>query len=80
MSASGVFGPSPPGVNLSETQNAAVIRAVVSLMVIGTIAVVIRFVAQFMREGKSFLSWDDYLILPALVSDHWLLFQVRSTF
>ena len=68
MSNSGVFGPTPPGINLSETENAAVVTAVVTLMVIGTIAVVLRFVAQFLRDGRKFLSWDDFLIIPALVS------------
>ncbi|OAG33888.1 hypothetical protein AYO21_12004 [Fonsecaea monophora] len=67
MSASGAFGPAPPGIDLSETKNGAVIRAVVSLMVIGTLAVMLRFVSQLMREKGKF-SWDDYLIIPALVS------------
>ncbi|ETI24669.1 hypothetical protein G647_04038 [Cladophialophora carrionii CBS 160.54] len=70
MSNSGVFGPTPPGVDLSETHNAAVVEAVVSLMVIGTVAVVLRFVSQFLRDGRKFLSWDDYLIIPALVLAH----------
>lgn len=79
MSSSGVFGPPPPGVDLSETQNAAVIRAVVSLMAIGTVAVILRFVAQFMRDGKQLLSWDDYLIIPALVSGYQIP-QMKTTY
>lgn len=67
MSASGAFGPAPPGIDLSETKNGAIIRAVISLMIIGTLAVMLRFVSQLMREKGRF-SWDDYLILPALVS------------
>ncbi|EXJ70398.1 uncharacterized protein A1O5_06466 [Cladophialophora psammophila CBS 110553] len=69
MSASGAFGPAPPGIDLSETKNGAIIRAVVSLMVIGTLTVMLRFVSQLMREKGRF-SWDDYLILPALLLAH----------
>ena len=69
MSNSGVFGPTPPGINLSQTQNEKVVKAVVSLMVIGTIAVILRFVSQFLRDGRKYLSWDDFLIIPALVSN-----------
>jgi hypothetical protein len=69
MSSSGVFGPTPPGVNLSETQNAAVVNAVVSLMIIGTIFVVLRVIARTMQKGMS-LALDDYLVMLGLVCSY----------
>lgn len=66
MSSSGVFGPPPPGIDLSETQNAAVIDAVISLTVIGTAAVVLRIIARAKTKGTTF-ALDDYLVIAGLV-------------
>jgi len=66
MSASGDFGPAPPGVNLTENQNGQIFGAVITLMVIGTVAVIMRFVARSTPNSISLAS-DDYLIVAALV-------------
>lgn len=67
MSSSGVFGPAPPGIDLSKTQDGPIIKAVVSLMVIGSIFVALRVFARTMQKGIS-LDIDDYLIILGLVS------------
>jgi hypothetical protein len=66
MSVSGDFGPAPPGVNLAENQNGQIFGAVITLMVIGTVAVIMRFVARSTPNSISLAS-DDYLIVVALV-------------
>jgi hypothetical protein len=67
MSASGVFGPAPEGIILAETQNASIKAAVISLMAIGTVAVILRFIARTMHKGMK-LAMDDYCIALGLVS------------
>lgn len=69
MSASGDFGPAPPGIDLSQTQNESIRSAVISLMVIGTIFVSLRIIARTMQKGVS-LAVDDYCIVMGLVSLH----------
>lgn len=66
MSASGVFGPAPEGIDLNETQNNSIKAAVISLMVIGTVAVFIRLIARTMQKGIK-LAIDDYCIALGLV-------------
>lgn len=67
MSASGDFGPAPPGVNLSENQNGSMLGAVITLIILGTLSVVLRIYAR--TEFKKFrFSIDDYLSFAALVS------------
>jgi hypothetical protein len=66
MSASGVFGPAPEGIDLSKTQNAPIRNAVVSLMVIGTVFVGLRLVARRMQKAAS-LGLDDFCIILGLV-------------
>lgn len=67
MSASGVFGPAPEGINLLETQNESIKSAVISLMVIGTIFVGLRFIARAMQKGVK-IAVDDYCVILGLVS------------
>ncbi|BAE57074.1 unnamed protein product [Aspergillus oryzae RIB40] len=65
MSASGDFGPAPPGVNLSENQNGSMLGAVITLIILGTLSVVLRIYAR--TEFKKFrFSIDDYLSFAAL--------------
>lgn len=66
MSSTGVFGPPPPGVDLSETQNDSIVKAAVVLMVIGTAAVVLRVIARTKQKGVS-LAIDDYFVILGLV-------------
>jgi len=71
MSNSGVFGPTPEGVDLSETQNVAVSSAVISLMVIATIFVLLRVAARAMQKGVTMaLAVDDYCIAVGLLFAH----------
>lgn len=69
MSNSGVFGPTPDGVDLSKNQNAAISSAVISLMVIATIFVILRVVARTMQKGIT-LAVDDYCIAVGLLFAH----------
>ncbi|KAK0109151.1 hypothetical protein ONS96_002976 [Cadophora gregata f. sp. sojae] len=69
MSNSGVFGPTPEGVDLLETQNAAISGAVISLMVIATIFVLLRVIARTMQKGIT-LAVDDYCIAVGLLFAH----------
>jgi hypothetical protein len=64
---SGILGPTLPGIDLSETQDGAIVKAVVILMVIRTILVALRLYARTMQKGIT-LDLDDYLILLGLVS------------
>lgn len=67
MSSSGIFGPTPKGIDLSETQNTAIMSAVISLMIIATIFVFLRIFARTMQKGIT-LAVDDYCIALGLVS------------
>ncbi|PVH85246.1 hypothetical protein DL98DRAFT_546260 [Cadophora sp. DSE1049] len=69
MSNSGVFGPTPNGVDLSKSQNAAISSAVISLMVIATIFMLLRVVARTMQKGIA-LAADDYCIAVGLLFAH----------
>lgn len=66
MSNSGFWGPTPPGVDLSENQNRDIIGSVVAIMVIGLASVVLRLFTRVMKKGPG-LSVDDYVILFAAV-------------
>jgi hypothetical protein len=67
MTSTGVFGPPPPGIDLTETQNVQIFSSVIALMTIGTIAVIARIVARRTRHGLG-LAFDDYLVFLGLVS------------
>jgi hypothetical protein len=71
MSNSGVWGDAPPGLNLAENQNGAIVGSVVSIMVIGLVAVILRLFTRLMKTGPG-LAADDYVIMFALVrgTDH----------
>ena len=70
MTSSLVSGPldalrTPPGTNLGESQGPRIIATCATLIVLSSVAVVLRFVArQLSRAG---LWWDDWTILAALV-------------
>lgn len=66
MSASGDWGPAPPGVDLTEVQDGEILRPVIALMTLGILAVATRLVARFKARAK--IAVDDYLILASLVS------------
>jgi hypothetical protein len=69
MSNSGVFGPTPPGVNLSETQDHQIFSSVIALMCIGTLAIGIRVAARTSRTGQG-LAFDDYMCILGLLFAH----------
>lgn len=66
MSASGDWGPAPPGIDLSEHQSGSIISTVTAVMTLAVVAVVLRLVARF--KARNVLAADDYLIFLALVS------------
>ncbi|KAK4120433.1 hypothetical protein N657DRAFT_579513 [Parathielavia appendiculata] len=66
MSNSGVWGDVPPGVDLAEDQNEAIIGSVIAIMVIGLAAVILRLFTRLMKAGPG-LAVDDYVIMFAAV-------------
>ncbi|KAK0718466.1 hypothetical protein B0T26DRAFT_812820 [Lasiosphaeria miniovina] len=66
MTSSGAWGVAPPGVDLSETQDADIIGSVVAIMVIGLVSVILRLFTRLMERGPG-LALDDYVILFAAV-------------
>ncbi|KAH9218779.1 hypothetical protein DL95DRAFT_457982 [Leptodontidium sp. 2 PMI_412] len=67
--SSGVFGLTPDGIDLNETQSTAILSAVISLMVIATIFVVLRVVTRTIQKGTVF-AVDDYCIEMGLFFAH----------
>lgn len=64
--ATGDFGPAPPGVDLTKNQNGRLLGAVIPVSVFGTIAVILRLAVRLRRKEMK-LATDDYLIVAALV-------------
>ncbi|KAF2109445.1 hypothetical protein BDV96DRAFT_554693 [Lophiotrema nucula] len=60
------WGPPPPGLDITENQNANIIGSVAVVMVIGLSAVALRIFARLSRTGPG-LGVDDYVILGAAV-------------
>ncbi len=78
MSNSGAWGPTPPGVDLSENQNGAIIGSVVAIMVMGLAAVVLRVFTRRMKTGPG-LAVDDYVIIFAAVrGEHYPTMTIPS--
>lgn len=65
--ATGAFGPAPPGTDLANNQNGKLLGAVIPVAVFGTLAVILRLVAR-LRAKEVSLAVDDYLVVAALVS------------
>ncbi|KAH9908545.1 hypothetical protein F4778DRAFT_717585 [Xylariomycetidae sp. FL2044] len=65
MSSSGVWGPPPPDVDLSETQAGSIVGSVTATMALGVLAVALRLLARFKAGTR--LAIDDYCILLALI-------------
>ncbi|KAL3417920.1 pth11-like integral membrane protein [Phlyctema vagabunda] len=62
MSNSGVFGPTPEGIDLHQNQDREIFSDVLALMVLATLFVVVRiFTRIFARTGG--MAADDYLII-----------------
>ncbi|KAJ5081861.1 hypothetical protein NUU61_010125 [Penicillium alfredii] len=67
MSAPGDFGPSPPGVDLSENQKSQMLGAVIALMVVGPLAVLLRVYTR-LKTSQAQFGLDDCFISAALFS------------
>jgi hypothetical protein len=67
MLATGDFGPAPPGVNLADNQTSEMLGAVITLMIVGTLAVILRIYTRTSASQADF-GIDDYLVFIALVS------------
>ena len=59
--------PPPPGLNLAETQVPRILGVNIATYVLAVIAVSLRFVSR--RLVRSYLWWDDWLMVLALVCD-----------
>ena len=64
--ATGDFGPAPPGVDLSQNQNGYMLGSVLAVALIGTVAVGLRLLARYKSKDLS-LALDDYLVIAGLV-------------
>lgn len=67
MKATGDFGPAPAGVDLAENQQPQMLGAVITLMIIGTLAVILRIYTRAKSSQTNF-GLDDFLIFASLVS------------
>ena len=60
------FGGVIPSADDGHSQNRAIYGAVITITILATIAVILRFVAR--RKSEAAISYDDYSILLALVN------------
>lgn len=65
--ATGDFGPAPPGVDLTKNQAGNLLGAVIPVALLGTTAVVLRLAAPMKTQESRKLAVDDYLIIVALL-------------
>ncbi|KAG9254010.1 uncharacterized protein F5Z01DRAFT_655719 [Emericellopsis atlantica] len=65
MSASGDWGPTPKGMDLTENQTMSILVTVITIMALGILSVILRLVAR-LKSGNS-LAVDDYTIVLALI-------------
>lgn len=65
--ATGDFGPAPPGVDLAKNQTGNLLGAVIPVAVLGTTAVILRLAAPMKTKESRKLAVDDYLIIAALL-------------
>ncbi|CAG8025955.1 unnamed protein product [Penicillium nalgiovense] len=73
----GNFGPVPPGIiDLAENQQNQMLGAVITLMVVGTLAVLLRVYTRAKTSQTNF-GLDDFLIFAALVSLHKRLYELH---
>lgn len=66
VTATGDFGPAPAGLNLSETQNDAIMKSVITLMTVAFIFVSLRVYARTIEKDVK-MAIDDYCVIMALV-------------
>ncbi|QQK45155.1 integral membrane pth11 [Penicillium digitatum] len=65
MEATGDFGPAPSGIDLAENQQTQMLSAVITLMIVGTVAVLWRMGIRTKTSPTNF-GLDDFLICAAL--------------
>ncbi len=56
----------PPGVDLSETQVPRILGVNIATFALAVTTIVLRFVSR--RLSRAPLWWDDWLMIPAIVS------------
>ncbi|KGO73924.1 hypothetical protein PITC_016800 [Penicillium italicum] len=66
MEATGDFGPVPPGIDLAENQQTQMLSAVITVMIIGTLAVLLRIYTRA-KTSKTTFGLDDFLVFAALL-------------
>lgn len=62
-----VFGPPPPGIDLSENKTPQNNAVMIAMYVIAVVAVVLRFISRT-KVQKTFLGMDDWVTAACLVS------------
>jgi hypothetical protein len=67
MSNSGVWGPTPAGVDLNGNLRSDIIASVAVVTILALAAVGLRLFARLSRAGPG-LGVDDYAVIAALVS------------
>lgn len=75
MEATGDFGPVPPGIDLAVNHQTQMLGAVITLMIIGTLAVILRVYTRAKTSQTNF-GLDDLLIFAALVSVHTVIMVI----
>jgi hypothetical protein len=68
VTATGDFGPAPPGVDLIKNQTGNLLGSVTPVAALGTTAVILRLVAPMKTKENRKLAVEDYLIIAALFS------------
>ena len=56
----------PPGTDLSASQVGRILGVNIATFCLAVIAIILRFIAR--RLTRAVLWWDDWLMLPAIVS------------
>ncbi|KAJ5815873.1 hypothetical protein N7447_008106 [Penicillium robsamsonii] len=65
--ATGDFGPAPPGLDLTDNQTGSLLGAVIPVATLATIAVILRIIAPMKTKEARKLAIDDYLIIAGLI-------------
>lgn len=67
MQITDIFGPPPPGVDLSEDQSSTVVAPIAVVLVLAIVGVCLRFTTRHVVEAQR-MAADDFFIIFALVS------------
>ena len=63
----------PPGIDLSASEVPRILGVNIATFILAVIAIVLRFMAR--RLTRAPFWWDDWLMIPAIVSDAFYFFR-----